>query len=138
VIPKLTFTLGSMYDLRSPSIGAASGCSAATLICDSSDEFATRASGFAAPIEVPHFLQNRAPGLTDALQDRHLSSSRTPQFSQKEASGGLSLLHFAQVIRLHAHFGEQCPCILQIVEPSVNQLSDLLPPSRHRLNDGPM
>jgi hypothetical protein len=45
---------------------------------------------------VPHFLQNRAPGLASVLQVGQTSSSFAPHPSQNDASAGLSLLHFAQ------------------------------------------
>jgi len=81
--------------------------SAATLICDPADGEAARAYGFAAPIAVPHFLQNSAPGLTDPSHAGHTNSSFAPHLSQNDAPDGLSLLHFAQSIFLRAKFVEE-------------------------------
>src|SRR5271170_1909934 len=53
--------------LRSPSATSESVRSGATRT-DDVEETAVEASAFEEPIAVPHFLQNRAPGLTDALQ----------------------------------------------------------------------
>jgi hypothetical protein len=50
------------------------------------------------PIAVPHFLQNRAPGLTDALHAGQINSSFAPHSSQNEASPGLSWLQDGQRI----------------------------------------
>src|SRR5260370_40614555 len=72
--------------LRSPSIASDAALSAATLISDLVEE----TSPFAEPIDVPHFLQKRAPGLTDALQAGQINSSFAPHPSQNEASDGLS------------------------------------------------
>jgi hypothetical protein len=43
---------------------------------------------------VPHFLQNRAPALTGALQAGQSSSSFRPHCSQKSESAGFSLPQF--------------------------------------------
>jgi hypothetical protein len=43
---------------------------------------------------VPHFLQNRAPALTGALQAGQSSSSLRPHCSQKAESAGFSLPQF--------------------------------------------
>src|SRR5229473_1431944 len=72
--------------LRSPSETAPS---AATMICDLGEETVVEAA-FVSPIAVPHFLQNRAPGLTDALHAGQINSSFAPHPSQNEASPGLS------------------------------------------------
>src|ERR1700674_1374341 len=73
--------------LRSPSTASnAEPAAAATLICDPGDREAGRASGFAALIAVPHFLQNSAPGRTDALHAGQASSSFAPHLSQNDAS----------------------------------------------------
>jgi hypothetical protein len=87
--------------LRSPSSASDAVLSTAILICDL-DEAVVGASAFAEPMAVPHFLQNRAPGLTDALQARQSNSSFAPHSSQNEASAGLSVLHFGQSIWLAA------------------------------------
>jgi hypothetical protein len=50
------------------------------------EETVVEAAAFLGPIAVPHFLQNRAPGLTDALHAGQINSSFTPHFSQNEAS----------------------------------------------------
>src|SRR6266851_9547318 len=72
--------------LRSPSIAADAAPSAATVICDSGEETIVEVATFAGPIAVPHFLQNRAPGLTDALHAGQINSSFAPHPSQNEAS----------------------------------------------------
>src|SRR6266851_10310288 len=74
--------------LRSPSDAAPS---AATMICDLGEETIVEAA-FVSPIAVPHFLQNRAPGLTDALHAGQINSSFAPHPSQNEASQALSWL----------------------------------------------
>jgi hypothetical protein len=43
---------------------------------------------------VPHFLQNRAPALTGALQAGQTSSNLRPHCSQKAESAGFSLPQF--------------------------------------------
>jgi hypothetical protein len=43
---------------------------------------------------VPHFLQNRAPALTGALQTGQSRSSLRPHCSQKAESAGFSLPQF--------------------------------------------
>jgi hypothetical protein len=47
---------------------------------------------------VPHFLQNRAPALTGALQAGQTSSSLRPHCSQKAESTGFSFPHLEQRI----------------------------------------
>jgi hypothetical protein len=47
----------------------------------------------------PHFLQNLAPRLTEALQAGQISSSLRPHCSQKVASAGLSLPHLLHSIK---------------------------------------
>src|SRR5215470_9583332 len=76
--------------LRSPSIASDTAASAATRICDLGEETVVEAAAFVRPIAVPHFLQNRAPGLTDALHAGQIHSSCAPHSSQNEASSGLS------------------------------------------------
>src|SRR5712692_3598721 len=93
--------------LRSPSIASVASLSAATLICDPGEEAVAETSTFAEPTEVPHFLQNRAPGLTGALQAGQTNSSFAPHPSQNEASEGLSWLHFTQSIGLATDLLEQ-------------------------------
>src|SRR5713226_4760458 len=84
--------------LRSPSIAADAAPSAATMICDLGEETVVGAAAFAGPIAVPHFLQNRAPGLTDALHAGQINSSFAPHPSQNAASPGLSWLQDGQRI----------------------------------------
>jgi hypothetical protein len=84
--------------LRSPSIASDTVPSAATIICDLGEEAVVEAAAFVGPIAVPHFLQNRAPGLTDALHAGQINSSFAPHSSQNEASAGLSRLQDAQRI----------------------------------------
>src|SRR6266481_4722498 len=84
--------------LRSPSIAADAAPSAATIICDLGEETIVEAAAFAWAIAVPHFLQNRAPGLTDALHAGHINSSFAPHPSQNAASPGLSWLQNGQSI----------------------------------------
>jgi hypothetical protein len=67
------------------------------MIWDSGEE-AAEAAVFALAIGVPHFLQNRAPALTDALQAEQINSSFVPHSSQNEASPGLSRLQAGQRI----------------------------------------
>src|SRR5216684_1766430 len=81
--------------LRSPSDAAPS---AATMICDLGEETIVEEAAFAGAIAVPHFLQNRAPGLTDALHAGQINSSFAPHPSQNEASPGLSWLQDGQRI----------------------------------------
>src|SRR5712692_2062104 len=78
--------------LRSPSIASDAAPSAATMICDLGEETVVGS------IAVPHFLQNRAPGLTDALHAGQINSSFAPHPSQNEASPGLSWLQDGQRI----------------------------------------
>src|SRR6266852_9579051 len=80
--------------LRSPSIASDASPSAATMICDLDEEAVAETSALAEPTEIPHFLQNRAPGLSDALQAGQANSSFAPHPSQNEASCGFSRLHF--------------------------------------------
>jgi hypothetical protein len=70
----------------------------ATRICDLGEETLVEAAALVGPIAVPHFLQNRASGLTDALQAGQINSSFAPHSSQNKASAELSLLHFAHSI----------------------------------------
>src|SRR5216683_81965 len=81
--------------LRSQSDAAPS---AATMICDLGEETIVEAATFAGAIAVPHFLQNRAPGLTDALHAGQINSSFVPHPSQNQASPGLSRLQDGQRI----------------------------------------
>jgi hypothetical protein len=76
--------------LRSPSSAFGRCATAATMICDFGEETVVEAAAFMGPIAVPHFLQNRAPGLTDALHAGRINSSFVPHPSQNEASAGLS------------------------------------------------
>src|SRR5579872_541189 len=78
--------------LRSPSIASGTALSGVTVICDFGDETVAEAAALVGPIAVPHFLQNRAPGLTDALHAGQINSSLAPHPSQHEASPGLSWL----------------------------------------------
>jgi hypothetical protein len=84
--------------LRSPSIASDAALSAATMICDLVEETVVEAAAFPVPIAVPHFLQYRAPGLTDTLHVGQINSSLVPHSSQNEASAGLSLLQHGQRI----------------------------------------
>src|SRR6201984_1900522 len=84
--------------LRSPSSDADAAPSAATMICDLGEGTVVEAAAFVGPIAVPHFLQNRAPGLTDALHAGHINSSFAPHPSQNEASPGVSWLQDGQRI----------------------------------------
>ncbi len=84
--------------LRSPSIASDAAPSAATMTCDLGEATVVETAAFVRPIAVPHFLQNRAPGLTDALHAGQISSSFVPHPSQNEASPGLSWLHDGQRI----------------------------------------
>src|ERR1700730_1177509 len=84
--------------LRSPSIASDAVPSAATMICDLGKETVVETAAFVGPIAVPHFLQNRAPGLSDALQAGQINSSFAPHSSQNEASTGLSWLQDGQRI----------------------------------------
>src|SRR5216683_5143229 len=84
--------------LRSPSFAADAAPSATTMICDLGEETVVEAAAFVGPIAVPHFLQNRAPGLTDALHAGHINSSFAPHPSQNAASPGLSWLQDGQRI----------------------------------------
>src|SRR3984893_17346364 len=84
--------------LRSPTIASDAAPSAATMICDLVEETVVEAAAFVGPIAVPHFLQNRAPGLTDALHAGQINSSFAPHPSQNEASPGLLWLQDGQRI----------------------------------------
>src|SRR6266849_7272267 len=84
--------------LRSPSIASDAAPSAATMTCDLGEATVVETAAFVRPIAVPHFLQNRAPGLTDALHAGQISSSFVPHPSQNEASPGLSRLQDGQRI----------------------------------------
>src|SRR5246127_2642083 len=84
--------------LRSPSIPSDAAASAATRICDLGEETVVEAAAFVGPTAAPHFLQNRAPGLTDALHAGQINSSFAPHSSQNEASTGLSWLQDGQRI----------------------------------------
>src|SRR5208283_1725569 len=101
--------------LRSPSRFSEAGESA-TRIGESFGFFDDAAAGCpsAAPIAVPHFLQNRAPGLSDALHAGQVSSSFDPHDSQNDESAGLSLLHFAQRMGLSTQLVEQRLRVLQV------------------------
>src|SRR6266550_7029653 len=68
--------------LRSPSIASDAAPSAATRICDLGEETVVEAAAFVGPIAVPHFLQNRAPGLTDVLHAGQINPSFAPHCSQ--------------------------------------------------------
>ena len=96
-----------------------------TLICDLAEETVAEASAFVEPIEVPHFLQKRAPGLTDALQAGQINSSFAPHPSQNDASEGLSLLHFAQSIAAYpvsSSSNDLASFRSAVSKPSVNHL----------------
>jgi hypothetical protein len=58
------------------------------------EESAAEGLAVVEPMEVPHFLQNRADGLTGALQEEQINSSFAPQPSQNEASAGFSFVTF--------------------------------------------
>jgi len=67
---------------------------------------------FAGPVAgairaVPHFLQNRAPGLTAAWHVGHKSSSFAPHCSQKAASAVFAVLQVEQSIALRVQFFQQ-------------------------------
>jgi len=101
--------------LRSPSIcWEIESRSVATLIWYEEIGLVLADAGRAAPTAVPHFLQNRAPKLSDALHAGQASSSFDPHDSQNEASAGLSLLHFAQSIGLPVQFIKQRLSVFQI------------------------
>src|SRR5262249_49059083 len=76
--------------LRSPSTFSGNVVSAIRM--DPSLDFLIDADAEPA-IAVPHFLQNRAPGLTAVLHAGQTSSSFIPHCSQNAASGGLVVLH---------------------------------------------
>src|SRR5216683_2933282 len=100
--------------LRSPSIASDVGAASAVTLIGDSEELAGGKSGRAAASTVPHFLQNRAPGLANVLQVGQASSSFAPHPSQNDASAGLSLLHFVQSIWLRAKLLKQGLSVLQI------------------------
>src|SRR5262245_30919435 len=79
--------------LRSPSITSAAACSANKRIpAPDHDLVATASELIEGGVRlVPHFLQNRAPALTGALQSGQSSSSLRPHCSQKAESAGFSL-----------------------------------------------
>src|SRR5215469_5491733 len=81
--------------LRSPS--AFSGAAVSAIRIAPSLDFLTDAA-----IAVPHFLQNRAPGLTAALHAGQTSSSFDPHCSQNAASDGLSVLQEEHCMSLRA------------------------------------
>src|SRR6266849_7638491 len=68
------------------------------MICDLGEETVVETAAFVGPIAVPHVLQNRAPGLTDALHAGHINTRFAPHPSQNEASPGLSRLQDGQRI----------------------------------------
>src|SRR6516165_3279982 len=82
--------------LRSPSGTSAAVCSENELIPASEEGLAVIVSGRtgAGLRLVPHFLQNRAPALTGALQTGQSNSSFWPHCSQKPESEGFSLPQF--------------------------------------------
>src|ERR1700722_822382 len=96
--------------LRSPSIGSDATLPAATMICESVEETVVEVAAFLGPIAVPHFLQNRAPILTDALHAGQINSSFAPHSSQNEASTGLSWLQDGQSIGPPATPISTTPC----------------------------
>src|ERR1022692_3125553 len=100
--------------LRSPSSASDAALSSAILICDLVEESVAAASVLVELMAVPHFLQNRAPILTDALQAGQINSSFAPHPSQNEASEGLSWLHLAQSIGLGTQLVEQRLGVLEI------------------------
>src|SRR5713101_6679084 len=111
--------------LRSPSIASDASASAAMLICNGGEEAAAEISAFAEPTEVPHFLQNRAPGLTDALQAGQTNSNFAPHPSQNEASEGLPWLHMVQSIVVYPDISSSRALASfrsAVSKPSVNQL----------------
>src|SRR5208282_2517573 len=111
--------------LRSPSTASDAPASAATLISDLVEEPVAEASAFVEPIAVPHFLQNRAPGLSDALHAGQANSSFDPHPSQNEASAGLSWLHFAHSIVVYPASSSSSALASfrsAVSKPSVNQL----------------
>ena len=65
-------------------------------------------------IALPHFLQNRAPGLTAALHAGQISSSFDPHCSQNVASGGLSVLQEGHCMALGAQLVQQGLGVLQV------------------------
>src|SRR5262249_41908914 len=90
--------------LRSPSMF--SGAAVSPILIGPSADFLTDAGANGA-IAVPHFLQNRAPGLTAALHAGQTSSSFDPHCSQNAASGGLLLLQERHCMVLGAQLVEQ-------------------------------
>jgi hypothetical protein len=68
------------------------------MISDLIEETVVEAAAFLGPIAVPHFLPNRAPGLTDALHAGQINSSFAPHSSQNGASAVLSWLQDGQRI----------------------------------------
>src|SRR5262245_49736777 len=75
--------------LRSPS--ALSGAVVSVIRIGPSVDFLADPSADGS-IAVPHFLQNRAPGLSAALHAGQTSCRFDPHCSQNAASGGLSVL----------------------------------------------
>ena len=92
--------------LRSPSMFSGAVVSAIRI---GSVDFLTDAA-----IAVPHFLQNRAPGLIAVLHAGQTSSSFDPHCSQNAASGGLSVLQEGHCMRLSAQLVEQRLGVLQV------------------------
>src|SRR6266851_6752491 len=86
--------------LRSPSSASDVPPSAAATSSDLGEERVAQAAALWGPIAVPHFLQKRAPGLTDVLHAGHINSRLAPHSSQNEASPGLSWLQEVQRIVL--------------------------------------
>src|SRR5215831_2381322 len=82
--------------LRSPSRLSGAALSASRI--GASVDFLTDVGPDSA-IAVPHFLQNRAPGLTAVLHAGQTSSNFDPHCSQNTASEGLSVLHDEHSIR---------------------------------------
>src|SRR5262249_34195564 len=82
--------------LRSPSIASSVVCSVDKRIpAPDDDPVATASELIEGGVRlVPHFLQNRAPALTGALQAGQGSSSLRPHCSQKAESGRFTLPQF--------------------------------------------
>src|SRR5260370_40978473 len=97
-VEPLIFANSAVTVLRSPSIASDAAPSAATMTCDLGEATVVEAAAFVRPIAVPHFLQNRAPGLTDALHAGQLNSSFVTHPSQNDASPGLARLTDGQLI----------------------------------------
>src|SRR6516162_8640457 len=84
---------------RSPSVTSAAICSANKRTPTPEDELGLASEPIEEALRLfPHFLQNRAPALTGALQTGQSSSSLRPHCSQKAESEGFSLPQFEHLI----------------------------------------